>query len=243
MIALEWNIGTTRTGVRSGQSEPVGEHPAGEGDLTVGAADRLRLAAGSGGEDEHQQIISSGINRIHWRATRLVDHFRPLRTSEIQDPHAEVQAFQQGRVLCLDEYQLAVRDPNVAGECPAAAGGIQADQHRTVERGSPEQKRERRHIVREDPDVWRLARREKFAHDGSVAGAGPDMLGPGPGRVFESQPRPGVVRPGQQQSGDRGEAVHAGSAASSSRSPRSWAVAPPRANSSRFAAAKYRCSG
>ena len=93
--------------VRGGKPEPAGQHLPGEGDLPVGASDRLRLPARPGCEDQHEQVL--GRRRRDVQRSVL----GPLQPIQRQDRDAH--RGQQRRVLRFGQHVLAVGSGHVPG--------------------------------------------------------------------------------------------------------------------------------
>lgn len=192
-------------GVRCGQTEPVGQHPAGKRDLAVGTAHRLGVTAGARGEDQHQQIVGRGRHRAR-RVARVPVHQVPpgggVQVDDAIGGQTEVEAGERAGVPGLGEDELAVGEPDVPGQCGAAPGGVQADQYGAGQCGTAKGERELRHVVGQHADVERDSGPAEFGHGRRVGRRRPDMLGPGPDRVLEPQAGVVVGGPGQQQVGD-----------------------------------------
>lgn len=202
----------------------------------MGAAHGLRLTAGAGGEDEHQQVVGRRGNRLRSGSGVCGDQLRPFRTAEVEDGHVDIA--QQRAIVRLGENEAAVGRVYVPGERRPPSRRVEPDEDGAAQCGATEQERELGTVVGEQADVRGPAAGtvvpQQVLQHRTAHGRGTHDLGPGPRRVAEAQPGPRVVRVCGQQVGDGRDLAHARTSPSRFR----WAVAPPKANSPRFAATK-----
>ena len=217
----------------------------------MGAAHRLRIAAGARGEDQHEQVVGLDVGEAD-RASAVRGEFvcpRGDSTSTRSTPGRRVEGSSAST-----NWQSAWATSRCQRR--AAAGRVQAHGHDPGQGGGDQHGAEERRIAQQHADVRRAARVQPGAQRRRQGGAGRMWS-----RQLTNEPV-GVPRRSSQRRRDRRRRpgasedpatvgcgcrtctrLQAGVSASSRPMRSSCPVAPPTANSVCLAARKYRCTG
>ena len=164
------------------QFEAGGQRRAGEQHHRVHDLDGFRVAAGPGGEDQHERVGGRDLAVWSQFALRGSGQALPVRAAHEQHPHArQLQPVEQVDVLGVGEQDLAVGARDVARQRGAAAGVVDAADDVPAEPGRGHCGEHVRGVAQQNTDVQRAIGIGDADQCGCLAGGLVEVLAPRPG--------------------------------------------------------------